>query len=199
MMSVNPEDRIIGDALSAGRIDLGDDPDGDNTPDPDLLTALGLPGLVEEFAVIDPDCRAGKHASCTTGGLCQCPKHSDPDMLCWAEQHARDLAEAEQDDASQVPADEREAALAAWAVANGEAEAEEPEVIQEHWEIFPTSGAGAWDTKATPVCYTIEGAFHNARQYSKDGAGYVVEHVAPVTGERTRVAEFINGRKVRQP
>jgi hypothetical protein len=57
----------------------------------------------------------------------------------------------------------------------------------------PASGPVASSAKRNPTCINQGTAEHNAREYSRDGRAYVIEHVG-TDGKRTKVAEFRNGR-----
>ena len=63
---------------------------------------------------------------------------------------------------------------------------------------YPCSGSRAYSTKKRPSFASESMAFHNARKYSRDGRTYAVEHVSS-DGKRSKIAEFRDGRKVRQP
>jgi hypothetical protein len=65
-----------------------------------------------------------------------------------------------------------------------------------YFEVYASS-PGEYDTKRYPTFIQQSGAEHNAREYSRDGRAYVVEHVG-ADGKRSKVAVFRNGRKVRQ-
>jgi YD repeat-containing protein len=66
-----------------------------------------------------------------------------------------------------------------------------------YFVVYPCSGADVYGTKRHPTFIQQPTAEHNARKYSRDGRAYVIEHVDS-DGGRSKVAEFRNGRKVRQ-
>lgn len=65
---------------------------------------------------------------------------------------------------------------------------------QPYHEIYAAS-PGDFGTKRNPTCASQGVAEHNAREYSRDGRAYVVEHI-DAAGKRSKVSEFRNGRKV---
>lgn len=68
---------------------------------------------------------------------------------------------------------------------------------QPYYEIYPASGPDAFSTKRNPTCAALGTAEHNAREYSRDGRAYVVEHI-DAEARRSKVSEFRGGRKVRR-
>jgi len=68
---------------------------------------------------------------------------------------------------------------------------------QPYFEIYAASGPDAFSSKRSPTCASQGTAEHNAREYSRDGRSYVIEHI-DADGNRSEVSEFRNGRKVRQ-
>jgi len=69
---------------------------------------------------------------------------------------------------------------------------------QPYFEIYAASGPDAFSSsKRNPTCASQGTADHNAREYSRDGRSYVIEHI-DADGKRSKVSEFRNGRKVRQ-
>jgi hypothetical protein len=57
---------------------------------------------------------------------------------------------------------------------------------QPYYEIYPASGPVAFSAKRNPTCINQGTAEHNAREYSRDGRAYVIEHVG-TDGKRTKV------------